>query len=103
MAERSRDRSRSPYKHRKEHRRRSEDRHRHDQKHVSQTEEKTVTLPFQQRQLSKHDLREYRPMFALYLDIQKQIYVEDLSEEEIKGRWKSFIKKWLASRCRNRK
>ena len=33
-------------------------------------------------------------MFALYLDLQKQIDIEDLSREEAKGRWKSFIKKW---------
>lgn len=46
------------------------------------------------RPLSKHDLREYRAMFALYLDIQKQIDVDELSEEEVKGRWKSFLGKW---------
>jgi peroxin-14 len=33
-------------------------------------------------------------MFALYLDIQKNILIEDLVEEEVKGRWKSFIGKW---------
>jgi len=36
-------------------------------------------------------------MFALYLDIQKNILIEDLSHDEIKGRWKSFINKWYAS------
>jgi hypothetical protein len=36
------------------------------------------------------NLATYRPMFALYLDIQKNILVEDLAEEA-KGRWKSFI------------
>lgn len=30
----------------------------------------------------------------MYLDIQKGILIEDLSEEEVKGRWKSFIRKW---------
>jgi len=44
--------------------------------------------------LSKSDLAEYTPLFASYLDIQKQIYIEDLTAEEVKGRWKSFIKKW---------
>jgi len=33
-------------------------------------------------------------MFALYLDIQKQLVLEDLDEHETRGRWKSFIGKW---------
>lgn len=33
-------------------------------------------------------------MFALYLDIQKQRDIEELSEDEVKGRWKSFMNKW---------
>jgi peroxin-14 len=33
-------------------------------------------------------------MFALYLDVQKNILIEDLTEDEVKGRWKSFIGKW---------
>ncbi|KAJ5155444.1 hypothetical protein N7492_008247 [Penicillium capsulatum] len=33
-------------------------------------------------------------MFAMYLDIQKGIFIEDLKEEELKGRWKSFTQKW---------
>ena len=33
-------------------------------------------------------------MFALYLDIQKQLDLEDLEETEVKGRWKSFVNKW---------
>lgn len=37
-------------------------------------------------------------MFGLYLDIQKQIDIEDLDEAEIKGRWKSFVNKWYAGR-----
>lgn len=36
----------------------------------------------------------FKPMFALYLDIQKQKILEDLDEVEAKGRWKSFIGKW---------
>lgn len=34
-------------------------------------------------------------MFAMYLDIQKGILIEDLKEEELKGRWKSFVQKWF--------
>lgn len=33
-------------------------------------------------------------MFALYLDIQKQLVLEELPEMEVKGRWKSFVGKW---------
>ena len=33
-------------------------------------------------------------MFALYLDIQKQLVLEDLPVDEVKGRWKSFVGKW---------
>ncbi|KAL4991299.1 hypothetical protein BDW68DRAFT_174161 [Aspergillus falconensis] len=53
-----------------------------------------ITLPFQARELRKRDLETYEPMFALYLDIQKGKILEDLSEEEVKGRWKSFVGKW---------
>jgi hypothetical protein len=47
--------------------------------------------------LHKNDLERYTPMFALYLDIQKQIEIETLSEVEVKGRWKSFMGKWYVS------
>lgn len=33
-------------------------------------------------------------MFGLYLDIQKQLVIDDLSDEEVRGRWKSFVRKW---------
>jgi hypothetical protein len=46
--------------------------------------------------LMKHDLSRYWPMFALYLDIQKQLDIEELEEGEIKGRWKSYVNKWYA-------
>ncbi|KAL9064138.1 MAG: hypothetical protein Q9161_009076 [Pseudevernia consocians] len=36
-------------------------------------------------------------MFELYLDIQKQKALEELSEDEVKGRWKSFVGKWYIS------
>lgn len=29
----------------------------------------------------------------MYLDIQKGIFLEDLGEDEVKGRWKSFVGK----------
>lgn len=53
-------------------------------------------LPFNACQLSRDDLKDYMPMFALYLDIQKRLDIEDLNEKEVKGRWKSFFNKWYA-------
>jgi hypothetical protein len=46
------------------------------------------------RELNKHDIETYKPLFALYLDVQKQLDIADLSEKEVKGRWKSFYQKW---------
>ncbi|MCJ1300174.1 hypothetical protein MMC08_002968 [Hypocenomyce scalaris] len=36
----------------------------------------------------------YKPLFSLYLDVQKQLILEDLAEDEVRGRWKSFMGKW---------
>ena len=33
-------------------------------------------------------------MFALYLEVQKQLDINELPEDEVRGRWKSFIGKW---------
>ncbi|KAI4128813.1 MAG: hypothetical protein LQ347_004026 [Umbilicaria vellea] len=60
----------------------------------SRSPTQSVTLPFHNSNLTKHDLTTYKPMFALYLDVQKQLILEDLPEDEVKGRWKSFIGKW---------
>ena len=78
-------RSRSPKRHR--------DGHRRDKK-VESGSKASVHLPFSQKPLSKNDLSAYRPMFSSYLDIQKQLHIEDLDEDEVKGRWKSFVGKW---------
>lgn len=52
-------------------------------------------LPCDARQLSRSaDFDAFRPLFARYLDIQKQIDVTILNEREILGRWKSFVGKW---------
>ncbi|MCJ1464604.1 hypothetical protein MMC07_003217 [Pseudocyphellaria aurata] len=53
-----------------------------------------VTLPLEASTLSKHDFDIYKPMFGLYLDIQKQLVLEELSDDEVRGRWKSFVGKW---------
>lgn len=112
----SRTRSRSPsrpHEHSKRRRRDDHDRdrerrhrHRHGHGHHShrrghdrdrRAEPETrvaITLPFGARELSKRDLELFEPMFAMYLDIQKGIFLEDLGEDEVKGRWKSFVGKW---------
>ena len=51
-------------------------------------------LPLRASPIRKNDFATYKPMFALYLDIQKQLVLEDLSDTEIRGRWKSFVGKW---------
>ncbi|KAI9709735.1 MAG: hypothetical protein M1820_003137 [Bogoriella megaspora] len=55
---------------------------------------RATKLPFNALELSKHDFDHYRPMFANYLDIQKRLDIRDISHEEARGRWKSFVKKW---------
>jgi hypothetical protein len=82
-------RSRSP--------RRDDDGHRH-KRHRSRSPPapKPVTLPYKAKPLSKRQYDEYRPLFQSYLDIQKQIQLDDLDERGIKGRWKSFVSRWYA-------
>ncbi|OAQ73819.1 RNA helicase [Pochonia chlamydosporia 170] len=63
-------------------------------RHTSEATAGPVTLPFSARTLSKSDYRTFEPLFAYYLDLQKQRYIEDMDEREIKGRWKSFVGKW---------
>ncbi|KAJ4349936.1 uncharacterized protein N0V89_008556 [Didymosphaeria variabile] len=53
-----------------------------------------LTLPYHAQELSKRNLEEYKPLFQSYLDIQKQINLDDLDEREARGRWKSFVGRW---------
>ncbi|KAK2880108.1 hypothetical protein FQN49_000555 [Arthroderma sp. PD_2] len=53
-----------------------------------------VILPLGAMPLSKRDLPRYKTMFGTYLDIQKDIDIDELDERELKGRWKSFMGKW---------
>ncbi|KAF2191458.1 hypothetical protein K469DRAFT_656370 [Zopfia rhizophila CBS 207.26] len=82
---RPRSRSRSPHQ---------EEYHRHKRRRSPSPPPRPVVLPFKARKLCKHDFEEYRPLFASYLDIQKQIYIDDLDGREVKGRWKSFVGRW---------
>ena len=81
-------RSRSP--------RGDEDQHRHKRHRSRSPRAKPVALPYKAKPLSKRQYDEYRPLFQSYLDIQKQIQLDDLDEREVKGRWKSFISRWYA-------
>ncbi|QIW95763.1 hypothetical protein AMS68_001281 [Peltaster fructicola] len=51
-------------------------------------------LPYGQHELSKHDLEQYKALFADYLQLQKRLVLSELADHEVKGRWKSFIGKW---------
>ncbi|KAI4805058.1 hypothetical protein E4T44_11288, partial [Aureobasidium sp. EXF-8845] len=76
---------------------RSPDRSRRDRDHHQERRNRSpapVQLPLNARALVKHDLKGFKSLFALYLDIQKQIDIDELDENEIKGRWKSFLGKW---------
>ncbi|MCJ1291470.1 hypothetical protein MMC34_003014 [Xylographa carneopallida] len=55
---------------------------------------RAALLPFEAAHLSKHDYGALKPLFALYLEVQKQMVLEDLSQIEARGRWKSFVGKW---------
>ena len=93
--------ARTHKKHHRSHRsrspRRDDDGHRH-KRHRSRSPPvpKTVVLPYKAKPLSKRQYDEYKPLFQSYLDIQKQIQLDDLDERETKGRWKSFVSRWYA-------
>ncbi|CAG8948480.1 unnamed protein product [Penicillium salamii] len=87
-------RSRSPHRSRHTSDRRHGDKDRERERRHKDVPKKPVILPYQARELSRRDLEAYHPMFAMYLDIQKGKFIEDLSEDEVKGRWKSFTQKW---------
>ncbi|KAI1341298.1 hypothetical protein F5Y15DRAFT_422559 [Xylariaceae sp. FL0016] len=54
-----------------------------------------ASLPFGARQLSRStDHGVFRPLFARYLEVQKQLDIAELDEREVRGRWKSFVGRW---------
>jgi hypothetical protein len=56
--------------------------------------ERKEKLPFKCHHLHKHDFDSYRPLFAEYLSLQKDLDIAFLDEREVSGRWKSFFNKW---------
>ncbi|KAL7951794.1 hypothetical protein V8C42DRAFT_17488 [Trichoderma barbatum] len=69
----------------------SEGRHGRASKQASQV---VAELPYGARHLSKDDLRGFEALFGEYLSLQKQRFIGDMDEREIRGRWKSFVGKW---------
>ncbi|KAK4493761.1 hypothetical protein PRZ48_014946 [Zasmidium cellare] len=90
-------RSRSPYRRdqddAKKTRSRSPNRKRHHH-HKHHDRAVKVKLPYKRQELKKDDFSDYKALFAEYLDVQKNIDVDGISEHEAKGRWKSFLGKW---------
>jgi hypothetical protein len=82
-------RSRSP--------RGDEDRHKHKRHRSQSPPTKAAALPYKAKPLSKRHYDEYKPLFHSYLDIQKNIQLDELDEREAKGRWKSFIGRWYVN------
>ncbi|MCJ1453247.1 hypothetical protein MMC28_003593 [Mycoblastus sanguinarius] len=80
-------RSRSPRSHHHHH-------HSSSHKNRSLKPPAPALLPFNAPGLSKHSFKDYKPIFGLYLDIQKQLILENLPDSEVRGRWKSFVGKW---------
>lgn len=95
--DRESDRPSQPHRHR--HRHRDEHPHRRRGGHSPRRESAEPAasrkeLPFDARQLSRSDLAAFKPLFADYLDLQKQIDISSLDDTELRGRWKSFLGKW---------
>ena len=44
--------------------------------------------------MSRWDFAAFEPLFAHYLDLQKGLAIGDLAQDEVAGRWKSFVGKW---------
>lgn len=93
-------RSKSPHNSPHHKRPRSPNSHHHyhaSHKHKRSKPSGPVHLPFEASRLHSHDFEAFKPMFELYLDIQKQKVLEELPDDEAKGRWKSFVGKWYIS------
>lgn len=78
------------------HRRHHHRRHHHRTKPAAApAREIPAELPSGARPLSyRHDLDAFTPLFAYYLDVQKNLDLYALDAREARGRWKSFVNKW---------
>ncbi|KAL7622163.1 hypothetical protein AAE478_007665 [Parahypoxylon ruwenzoriense] len=89
----TRSRSTSSTRHHRNHHRH---RHHHNKHRRSSTHSPGTPdeLPFGARFLVRSDLGVFKPLFAHYLEVQKDKDIATLDEREIRGRWKSFVGKW---------
>ncbi|KZZ96781.1 hypothetical protein AAL_04010 [Moelleriella libera RCEF 2490] len=101
-------RSRSPRRSKHSHRHRHNDSHSHSHSRSHGAARRSASphaveasspprprnLPFDARRLGKSDYRAFEPLFAYYLDLQKQKDLAGMEEREARGRWKSFVGKW---------
>ncbi|KAI2469688.1 hypothetical protein F4781DRAFT_431212 [Annulohypoxylon bovei var. microspora] len=79
------------HKHHSHHHHHHHHRHRQPSIHSSRTPDE---LPFSARPLVRSDLDAFTPLFAQYLEVQKNKDMAAMDEREIRGRWKSFVGKW---------
>ncbi|KAG6361110.1 hypothetical protein INS49_009334 [Diaporthe citri] len=89
-------RSPNPGDDRKRHHHRHHHRRHRTKPTASTTARETpADLPSGARPLSyKHDLDAFTPLFAYYLDVQKNLDFYELDSQQARGRWKSFVNKW---------
>ncbi|RCI16828.1 hypothetical protein L249_2709 [Ophiocordyceps polyrhachis-furcata BCC 54312] len=57
-----------------------------------------VQLPFSARPLVKADLQAFGSLFAYYLGVQKCKDAYEMGERELRGRWKSFVRRWNSNK-----
>lgn len=76
----------------------SRDRHRHHHHHRSShhRSKRSISparapLPLNASQISMRNFNALAPVFASYLEIQKNLILSDLETREAKGRFKSFV------------
>ncbi|CAK3917664.1 Hypothetical predicted protein [Lecanosticta acicola] len=89
-----RKRSRPPYTRDRNEVKRRRSRSPYRKAHDHHLQDPPTRLPFKQKPLDKKEFEQYKALFADYLDIQKQLDIDELSEHEVRGRWKSFLGKW---------
>jgi hypothetical protein len=80
---------------RRRHRSRSRNRRRHyKSQRTGAADGEPTNLPYYARQLRTSDLATFRPLFAHYLDVQKELDISTLDDLEMRSRWKRFLVKW---------
>jgi hypothetical protein len=71
-----------------------EKRRKHSHSEEYSDEKRSERLPYNAKPLTKHDMDEYKEIFAEYLLDRKDIKIEEISSKEAYARFKSFVHKW---------